>query len=69
MGGLSSSPITTMNSNSIANSKTNTVSKKTDIKIDNITVETQATDAQGIAQEITGQISSVYHHNNDGMDA
>jgi hypothetical protein len=69
MYGLSSSPVTTMTSNSIANSKQNTVSKTSNFKVDSITVETQAIDAQGIALDLTGALSDAFQNNDDGMKA
>jgi len=66
---MNSSPITTMTSNSIANSKQSTVTKKTDVRIDSITVETQATDAQGVADGMYKHISDTFGHFNDGSAA
>ncbi|OCJ20024.1 hypothetical protein [Serratia sp. 14-2641] len=67
MGGLSSSPITTMTSNSIANSKQSAVTKTNNFKVDNITVETKATDAEGIAQGIGGGLRDATSHFDDGL--
>lgn len=66
---LNASPITTLTSNSIANSRQNTVTKKTDVRIDSITVETQATDAKGVADGMYKHISDTFGHFNDGSAA
>ncbi|TQI79999.1 hypothetical protein FHU10_5150 [Serratia fonticola] len=66
---MNRSPITAMTSNSIANGNQTLASERTDIRIDNITVQTQAVDAQGIANGLSGALDDVYHHNNNGMGA
>lgn len=66
MAQAATAPVTTMTANSIANTRQQT-SKKTDIKIDNIEVKTQATDAQGVADGLTGKLKDTVSHYDDGL--
>lgn len=50
-----SNPITSMTSNAISNSSRQ-VSQRTNMWIDNSEIQTQATDAKGIAQETPGNL-------------
>ncbi|WP_139109767.1 hypothetical protein [Kosakonia oryziphila] len=61
-----SNPITSMTSNAISNSSRQ-VSQRTDVRIDNIEIQTQATDAKGIAQEIPGNLKNATWHFDDGL--
>lgn len=63
-----SNPITSMTSNAISNSSRQ-VSQRTDVRIDNIEIQTQATDAKGIAQEIPGSLKDTTWHFDDGLRA
>ncbi|WP_241623082.1 hypothetical protein [Rosenbergiella australiborealis] len=45
------------------------VSQRTDVRIDNIEIQTQATDAKGIAQEIPGNLKDATWHFDDGLRA
>ncbi|WP_312140647.1 hypothetical protein [Pantoea septica] len=63
-----SNPITAMASNAISNSPRQ-VSQRTDVRIDNIEIQTQATDAKGIAQEIPGSLKDTMWHFDDGLRA
>ncbi|MBT0723623.1 hypothetical protein HH682_04020 [Rosenbergiella sp. S61] len=61
-------PITSMTCNAISNSSRQ-VSQRTDVRIDNIEIQTQATDAKGIAQEIPGSLKDATWHFDDGPKA
>ncbi|SCC65386.1 hypothetical protein GA0061070_106021 [Kosakonia oryziphila] len=57
-----------MTSNAINNSSRQ-VSQRTDVRIDNIEIQTQATDAKDIVQEIPGNIKDATWHFDDGLRA
>ncbi|NEG64992.1 hypothetical protein GQQ23_22125 (plasmid) [Pantoea agglomerans] len=63
-----SNPITSMTSNAICNSSRQ-VSQRTDVRIDNIEIQTQATDTKGIAQESPGNLKDATWHFDDGLRA
>ncbi|MFC0139996.1 hypothetical protein ACFFJN_07935 [Erwinia mallotivora] len=63
-----SNPLTSMTSNAISNSSRQ-VSQRTDVRIDNIEIQTQATDAKGIAREIPGNLKDATWHFDDGLKA
>jgi len=55
-----------MTSNAISNSSRQ-VSQRTDVRIDNIEIQRQATDTKGIAQEIPGSLKDATWHFDDGL--
>jgi len=57
-----------MTSNAISNSSRQ-VSQRTDVRLDNIQIQTQATDAKGIAQKIPGSLKDTTCHFDDGLRA
>lgn len=59
-------PITSMTSNAISNTSRQ-VSQRTDVKVEKIEVNTQATDAQGIANGIGDQLEGVIAQNTNGI--
>ncbi|MCT4715318.1 hypothetical protein MUA01_10060 [Enterobacteriaceae bacterium H18W14] len=63
-----STPITSMTSNAISNSSRQ-VSQRTDVRIDNIEIQTRATDAKGIAQKIPGSLKDATWHFDDVLRA
>ncbi|AYH32960.1 hypothetical protein [Pectobacterium parmentieri] len=65
---IDGNPINAMTSNSITNSNRNE-SRKTEVRIDNIEVKTQATDSQGIANSIGGDLQGSISHYDDGFAA
>ncbi|MCL6323988.1 hypothetical protein [Pectobacterium polaris] len=65
---IDGNPVNAMTSNSITNAS-RTESRKTDVRIDNIEVKTQATDSQGIANSIDGGLRDAMSHYDDGIYA
>ncbi len=63
-----SNPITSMTSNAFCNSSRQ-FSQRTDVRIDNIEIQTQATDTKGIAQESPGNLKDATWHFDDGLRA
>ncbi|MGE1562543.1 hypothetical protein [Pantoea septica] len=63
-----SNPITSMTSNAISNSSRQ-VSQRSDVRIDNIEIQTQATDAKVIAQEIPGNLKDATWYFDVGLRA
>ncbi|ORM97591.1 hypothetical protein HA46_14625 [Pantoea septica] len=55
-----------MTSNAISNSSRQ-VSQRTDVRIDNIEIQRQATDTKDIAQEIPGSLKDATWHFDDGL--
>ncbi len=63
-----SNPMTSIASNAISNSSRQ-VSPRTDVRIDKIEIQTRATDAKGIAQEIPGNLKDATGYFDDGLRA
>jgi len=61
-----STPLASVTSNAISNSSRQ-VSQRTDVKVDKIEVNTQATDAQGIARDISGAYADEMRQFDNGI--
>ena len=56
MGAASANPMNAVSSNAISNSSNS--SSETNVQVGQVTVQTQATDSQGISQAIGGDLSA-----------
>ena len=73
MAAAASTPLVSQTSNSIANSTTRTSTRQTDVRIDKVEVNTQATDPKGVSDAVsTGlatQLQGAIDQNDDGVAA
>lgn len=65
---MSANPINTQTSGTIANGAGRNVNKRTDIRVDNIEINTQATDADGISQAIDGSMQRQFANTTTDFD-
>lgn len=63
----STSPVGAMTSGAIQNSRAVNNSQKTDVRIDSVEINTQATDAEGVARDFANFFTDLVDQNNNGF--